>query len=251
MTASQLRRIVAATLIAVVTLSVFTALGFWQYARAHRDDIARSVYALQPTLIQHELAPGDYLPDTLFSRAVVVSGDLHEELAVTSCDRAQSDGTTGCWIVAPLMTADGHAVTIVLGFVASADRSGMLAMARARGTSAVSLTGRLQPDELVGSSGGAIMHPTDSIAYVDAHALGMLWQLPLFDGYVVAEPAHAGTAVTAPLITPPSGITWRNLLYAWQWWAFALFVVFLLARYIMDVRNEGRTLEPDSQEETS
>ena len=84
MTASQIRRIVAATLVALIALAGLTSLGFWQYARAHRDDISRRVAAEQPAQLMHVLAPGDYMPDSLFTRAVIVKGTLQASSAVAS-----------------------------------------------------------------------------------------------------------------------------------------------------------------------
>lgn len=78
----------------------------------------------------------------------------------------------------------------------------------------------------------ALLPQTDDIALITTNELVLRWELALLDGYVVAD------GVDVALNTPPSGISWRNLGYAWQWWSFAAFIVFLLGRYVLDVRTE-------------
>ena len=256
MTASQVRRIIAATLIALVALSGTTALGFWQYARAHRDDIAQQVLAEPAVPVQTLVQPGAYVPERAFTHAVAVRGTLHSDRAILSCERMQADGSSGCWLVAPVVLGDAApAITMVLGFVPSADATRELDAVRALGQVHTDLVGRLQPGEVF-ERGNAIMRPTDRIDFIAVNDLAMLWDTPLHDGYVVLEGRPQGNAVhlqavTSSLIAPPSGITWRNLFYAWQWWAFAAFVLFLLARYVMDVRRESVPIPASDDEETS
>lgn len=78
----------------------------------------------------------------------------------------------------------------------------------------------------------ALLAPADDIALITTNELVLRWGLALLDGYVVAND------IDLELVTPPSGISWRNLGYAWQWWSFAAFIVFLLGRYIFDLRTD-------------
>ena len=108
-----------------------------------------------------------------------------------------------------------------------------LAEVRAFGSQDMDVKGRLQPAEVMVRP-PAMLTPADDIPYISTNELVMRWQLPLLDGFVMKD----GVGMT--LVTPPSGISWRNLMYAWQWWAFAAFIVFLLTRYILDVRAERK-----------
>ena len=244
---SQWRRILAAVLIALIGFSGTSVLGFWQYSRAHRDDIEQQVLQAAPVPVQQLVTPGAYVPEVGFAHAVRLQGDLLGSRALGTCGRTQ-DGLAGCWVLAPVQVG-AHGSTAVLGFVEDALLPSALRTVRAGGDVSVEVLGRLQPAEVI-DRGNAILRPAETVPVINVNELAMRWQTPLRDGYVVLEQALVGSAVTAPLITPPSGITWRNLIYAWQWWAFAAFVLFLLVRYISDVRQESpASTSPDEEEQ--
>lgn len=242
MSRAQGRRIAVAVLLALVGLAGTTGLGYWQFSRAHRDDIAARVLAADAMAPHLLLTPGAYVPEAAFAHRVDVRGTLDAAHALRSCNRVNADGTQGCWLLAPVDTGRGT-ITVVLGFAEESTADALLAELRARPNVVIEARGRLQPAELM-DRGKAILLPTDTVGAINVNELAMRWNTPLLDGYAVADPAIAGTAVTSPLILPPSGITWRNLIYAWQWWGFAAFVLFLLGRYITDVRREAPGVPP-------
>jgi cytochrome oxidase assembly protein ShyY1 len=238
---SQVRRIAIAALVAIVGLSGTTALGFWQYSRAHRDDISQRVLAAAAVPVRDLVAPESYVPEAVFGHAVEVAGTLRLDLALEACGHPQS-GNAGCWFIAPVTPVDGGPATVaVLGWFPAEAYDGPVQGLRERGAQAIDAGGRLQPAELI-DKGRAILRPSDTVTSINVNELAMRWSMPLLDGYVVLDTQIAGSPVNAPLILPPSGITWRNLIYAWQWWAFAAFVLFLLARYVIDVRSEAPTI---------
>lgn len=248
LTRSQLRRIAIATLVAFVGLSGTTALGFWQYSRAHRDDISQQVLAASAVSVAQLVAAESYVPESAFAHAVALEGTLRLDLALEACGHPQQ-GVPGCWFIAPVEPAtSGPASVAVLGWYPIDDNDTPLQSVRDRGAQDISARGRLQPAELI-DKGKAIMQPSETVTSINVNELAMRWSMPLLDGYVVLDEPVVGSRVTTALILPPSGITWRNLIYAWQWWAFAAFVLFLLARYIIDVRSEAPTIPtaPDAQ----
>lgn len=242
MSRAQARRIAVAVLLALIGLAGTTGLGYWQFSRAHRDDIAARVLAADAVTPNRLLTPGAYVPESSFAHRVDIRGALDAAVAVRSCNRVNADGTTGCWLLAPIATAQGT-ITVVLGFARESAADALLAQLQARPSAAVAVQGRVQPAELM-DRGKAILLPSDTVGAINVNELAMRWKTPLLDGYAVADPAVVGVAVTSPLILPPSGITWRNLIYAWQWWGFAAFVLFLLSRYIADVRREAPDVPP-------
>ena len=249
LTRSQLRRIAIATLVAFVGLSGTTALGFWQYSRAHRDDISKQVLAARAVAVEQLVTPETYVPESAFAHAVSLEGTLRLDLALEACGHPQQ-GDQGCWLIAPVEPAtSGLASVAVLGWYPIDANDVTVRSVRDRGPQAVSARGRMQPAELI-DKGKAIMQPSETVASINVNELAMRWSMPLLDGYVVLDEPVVGSRVTAPLILPPSGITWRNLIYAWQWWAFAAFVLFLLTRYIIDVRSEAPTI-PTAQDAQS
>lgn len=245
MTRSQVRRIAVAALVALVGLTGTTALGIWQYSRAHRDDISKQVLAAPAAPVQSLLTPGAYVPEQVFGHLVTVQGLVDRTRTLATCQREQAGQRDGCWLLAPAFVDTGSlAVTIVLGFVPRSQLQASLVEVRALGPGKDTIQGRMQPGELI-DKGKAILRPSDTIPSININELAMRWETNLLDGYMVAERGGYGAPVTAALILPPSGITWRNLIYAWQWWAFAAFVLFLLGRYTIDVRNETSTLATD------
>ena len=250
MTRNQLQRIAIASLIAVVGLVGTSALGVWQYSRAHRDDISKQVLAATPVPVETLVSPAKYVPEGAFAHEVIARGTLVAADALLSCDRFEN-GAAACWVLAPVQLGSGTGITVVLGSAGEADAASALASVRALGTPSVEVRGRIQPGEVI-ERAHAIIKPADRVPYIAVNELAARWQLPLLDGYVVLNPPQHAAAITSPLILPPSGITWRNLMYAWQWWAFAAFIVFLLSRYIMDVRSEAtRTLAHTEEQEQS
>jgi len=242
LTRSQARRIAIAALIAFVGLSGTTALGFWQYSRAHRDDISKRVLAATAAPVRALVPPESYVPESVFGHRVAMPARIEGGRTLATCDREQAGQPSGCWLIAPAFFGDDtHAVTVLLGLIPESRLVSGLAQVRAKGSTDVTLLGRLQPAEVI-DRGSAFLRPSDTVASINVNELAMRWNTDLLDGYVVLARPYFGRAVTAPLILPPSGITWRNLLYAWQWWTFAAFVLFLLARFIIDVRNEAPTI---------
>ena len=250
MTPSQIRRIAIASVLALIGLVGCSLLGVWQYSRAHRDDIAKQVLAATPVPVQDLVRVGDYVPENRFARAVWLHGRLDLAQSLLTCGRSEH-GVDGCWVIAPVAVTTQTSSTAVLGFVPSAQAENLLRKLRNLGSERSELQGRLQPAEVM-DRGHVFLRPATRVPYINVNELALRWKAQLLDGYVIVDgqPSQPGLgAITAPLIMPPSGISWRNLFYAWQWWAFAGFVLFLLVRYILDVREEPTTLADTVSEE--
>ncbi len=250
MTPSQIRRIAIASVLALIGLVGCSLLGVWQYSRAHRDDIAKQVLTAAPVAVQELVQVGQYVPENHFARDVRLTGAMDLAQSLLTCGRTER-GVEGCWVIAPVAVTARTASTAVLGFVPDSQARRVLQALRALGSVPSTLQGRLQPAEVM-DRGHAILRPTTRVPYINVNELALRWKRQLFDGYVIVDgqPRQPGlAAISAPLILPPSGITWRNLFYAWQWWAFAGFVLFLLVRYILDVREEATTLADTISEE--
>jgi len=230
LTRSDWARIVIASVLALAALAVASGLGLWQYSRAHRDDITKQVLSAPAVPVQSLLKPAAYVSEFDFAREVTVSGTLDGARTLMSCGRAYDK----CILLSPLALRDGSlSVVLVTDMCDRVDCAKRLAEVRAFGSQDMDVKGRLQPAEVMVRP-PAMLTPADDIPYISTNELVMRWQLPLLDGFVMKD----GVGMT--LVTPPSGISWRNLMYAWQWWAFAAFIVFLLTRYILDVRAERK-----------
>ena len=228
LTRSDWARIAIATVLAFGALVVVSALGLWQFERAYRDDITQEVLARPAVSVQSLMQPATYVNEFDFAHAVTVDGMRDGAKALLSCDRPGDH----CWLVAPVAVNSTHSVIVVFDDVERASATSALADMRASGMTSVTVKGRLQPAEIM-LRPQAMLAPADDIAFISTNELVMRWQQALLDGFVVAD------GVDYEPVTPPSGISWRNLAYAWQWWTFAAFVGFLLVRYILDVRADS------------
>jgi cytochrome oxidase assembly protein ShyY1 len=225
-TRSDWARIAAATLLALLALVVVGALGLWQFDRAYRDDIREQVLGAPAQPVQSLVSPGSYLPEFDFAHAVTVAGRVQPEQALLSCRENDQ-----CLLLAPVQVTPQHYVAVVFESVARDASASALAEFRTGSARDVTLQGRLQPSEAI-IRPNALLQRADDIPLVTTNELVLRWGLPLLEGYVVSD------GLNVELNLPPSGISWRNLGYAWQWWSFAAFIVFLLGRYVLDVRND-------------
>lgn len=238
-------RLVGWTLVMVFALTSTAALGVWQYSVAHRDDVARAVLAADPVEVSSIHRLGEYVQEQFYGHLVRAQGrlDCARNLRVTL------GGTKSPWVVCPLMLEDGSALAVVLG--EASDEGGLLASAEA-----VSVTGRLQPAQDT-SQLSPLYKPAPAVSYLNTDDLVLRWRSDVLDGYVVATRISTSSGsvnfqgVTklpqSALVLPPAGIELRNLLYAWQWWFFAAFIIFLWVRFVRDELKEPSG-EPSARE---
>lgn len=65
---------------------------------------------------------------------------------------------------------------------------------------------------------------------INTDDLVLRWKADVRDGYVLVT-----RDVSKELfVLPPVGIDIRNLFYAWQWWLFAGFTIFIYSRFVQD-----------------
>ena len=238
MTRRRFARIAAASAIALVALVITTALGGWQYTRAHRNDVTQRVMTAPVRELIDVVEPGKYVQEHFFTQRVRVSGTMRPSQALLTCDHAQ-ERIAGCWVIAPVYVREGLAATVVIGWVPADQADATVEAFRGLPDGRVAVQGRLQPAEVI-DRGHALVTPSLRVPLININELVLRWDTALLDGYTVMFRPAVGERVQTELVAPPSGITWRNLFYAWQWWLFAAFVIFLLGRYILDVINEDK-----------
>ena len=206
-------------------LCATAALGLWQYSVAHRDDVARQVLAAPAVEFSSVSSVGRYVPEVSYGQRVILVGQLECALGFRVKPLAQE------WQVCPLKLADGTSVAIVMGLA----NESVLPNAQA------TIEGKLQP-----AQDASQLSPTYTISslvpVINTDDLVLRWQSDAHDGYVVAEkiivqdqPLTSFEPIPqSEIVTPPVGIELRNLLYAWQWWVFSSFVLFLYFRFVRD-----------------
>lgn len=228
-----------ALLLALVLSGVAGWLGVWQLDawQTRRQAEARDLTTLEPRALADVIGPDDPFPGTEVGRPVKVTGEWVPDGTVQVSGRVQ-DGREGYWSVTPLAVggAGGPAILVVRGWSPTPD------VAPPAGTATV--TGWLQPPE---ASGAVDDDPTDDVLpeLRIADAVQRVDQ-DLYGAYVVLDPArtaptpgsssHLEPASLASLPDVGRFTALRNLLYAFEWWFFGGFALFVWWRWDRDAR---------------
>ena len=215
-------------------------IGRWQYDvwRAHRSESATSVTHAAAVPLDDVLGPDTPYPASGVAKPVVVTGDWDPGGTVYVSGREQS-GRTGVWAVTPVVTASGSEIPVVRGWAASPEAAPVAPQGRA------DLVGLLQPPD---DSGVADDDPTDDVL-PDLSVTDLLQRThrDLYGGYVVATDravpggAAAVTGMDGLVAATPERLpgadsvtALRNILYAFQWWVFGAFAIFMWWRWLSE-----------------
>jgi surfeit locus 1 family protein len=229
--------------VALVLAAVMTVMGVWQFNVYRSKTAAATASKAQadPVPLQSLFPLDAGLPAKAVGRRVSVSGTwaaAGDQIFVA--DRVH-EGRNGYWVVTPLLlderAADGSqgAVPVIRGWVSSPS-----ARAAAAPTGRASVVGAVVASEAEDSSAAAArgrVLPSLRIA-----TMVSLVDYRLYDGFVMQEssdPAMSGGPAVVPAPPPPTdhaGL--RNVAYAFQWWIFAAFALFMWWRMMRDAAND-------------
>lgn len=234
-------RHLALLLVAVLVIIAFVQLGRWQLGVAEDEasqEALERARTQQPVAVETVLTPHSDFPGELSTRPVVATGEFGADQVVVANRRL--DGRPGFWVVAPLrVSATGATLPVLRGFVTSPSDAPPVPSGQ------VTVTGGLAPPE---SPYAGEAPPEGLLASVDTSVLVSRWPGELYNAFVFQqdqdpEPtaAEVATMQTVPTPTGDTGFKWRNAAYALQWWAFALFALFMWWRVVKedDEREEA------------
>jgi cytochrome oxidase assembly protein ShyY1 len=227
-------------------------LGQWQLnrAREHRREPAeraeRAKERATPKPVEQVLAPRTTFPRDGVNTRVSAVGAWDPAHRLLVADRKLA-GRKGFWVLVPLRLADGSAVPVVRGWVASPSDPAAAAPVGAD----VQVVGLLQPSEppsqrAPGQGSGLPAGQVDRVAVAE---LVNRWPYPLITGFVVQQTQTPATGpvpapVPAPTIDP--GLDLQNLSYAIQWWLFAGLGLFFWWRVVRDDHRGDLEVHLDS-----
>lgn len=225
--------------VTVVILFVFF-LGRWQLHRW--EDRGTSVVPPdnRPAVSLAQLVqPDEPLPGGSIGRQTTVTGRFDDAHQVLVADR-QLGGRNGFWVVSALHPENGTAgaaALVVRGWVPTATDPAI----RVPDTS-VTVSGRLyaSEDPPPVDSGTSAPLPAGQYRVVNTAELTGAFPYRILDGYVLlahTDPPLAGpqpTVVPVPIATENNGGGIRNLIYAIQWWLFAIAVLYFWGRLVRD-----------------
>ncbi|PRX99415.1 SURF1 family protein [Allonocardiopsis opalescens] len=209
-------------LLVVLAVAVCCALGLWQFDRARQTE-SRPLPATETAELAEVLPPGGRLTETAAGRSVRVTGRYDGERQLLVPDRVLND-RDGFYLIAPLVTADGTAVTVNRGWLPGSNDDVPEVPPVPGGE--VTVTGRLTPAEspLDYPSRGGL--PEGQVNAINGSALVNLWPYPIYDGHVELtgqDPApDPAVAPLPPPVTERVSWDWQNLGYSGQWWVFAV-----------------------------
>jgi surfeit locus 1 family protein len=248
-------------LVALVAASVMVLLGHWQLGRAREhgrepvERLARAQVTAVPKPLAQVIRARQTFPREAVNLRVIATGywDYAHRLLIT--DRTLN-GRDGYWVLVPLKLADGSALPVVRGWVASpADPAATGSTGTPGPAGAVQVVGLLQPTEapLDHTPGQADRLPADQLARIAATDLVNDWPFPLITGFLVQQsqtPATGPAPAPVPPPTPDSGLDLLNVFYAFQWWLFAGVTLFFWWRLVRDDHLRDPDADPDADPDT-
>ncbi|WP_375001327.1 SURF1 family protein [Aeromicrobium sp. CTD01-1L150] len=213
--------------------------GLWQYGAYEREQSQERVErsAMAPVPLQEVWPVGEPFTAELDHRRVEVRGTFGAAADQLWVSGRHQGGQDGFWLLAPLVVdGAGEALLVVRGF---APEVGDLPPVPA-GTQNV--TAILRPSE----GEGAALDDRRVVGTVRVPSLLNELDMPLYSGFAVAtSDTGAGLALAEE---PEPDVSWTvgltNLAYALQWWAFALFAVFMWWRMCTDQVAQARAAVP-------
>jgi surfeit locus 1 family protein len=212
-------------LLGLVAAAAMAVLGVWQLD-VYRSTGAETAEArvAAPVLDLEQVAPPGVAVRDGFGRSVRFVGRYEPSLQVLVPLEAD---TSRYRVLSGLKQADGSIVPVVRGVVSS-----RTAPPAPEGT--VTQTGVLLPSEDNVQAGD---DASDEPTAIRLPALAQRWSGQLIGGFVTlsAADARAQGIEPAPLDLPQAQGRLRNAAYAFQWWVFGAFAVFLAVRMARDL----------------
>ncbi|MCW2818270.1 MAG: hypothetical protein JWR42_1057 [Marmoricola sp.] len=232
-----------AHLLLVLAVIAAILLGLWQL---HVWEAARTSEASdltrKPALPLTKVMGGDSaFPGQYLGQPVTLTGSWMPKGTVYVSDR-DLGSRRGFWVVTPVLVGRS-AMPVVRGWSVRAEAPAP--------SGSVSVDGWLQPSEGTGAvddDGHDDVIPEMRVASMVEHV-----DADLYSGFVVARQrgastAYAGLAPVTPESIPEvsSTTSLRNLLYAFQWWVFGGFAVYIWWRWCRDTLEDlAQGPEPD------
>lgn len=210
-------------LVGIVAAVVMVALGLWQMrVFSERGEHVAAERATLPAVDLLERIPAGGEVGDVYGRRVTVAGTYVPDEQVLVVDR---DGTRR--VLSGLLLADGRVVPVVRGTVTAAELP----------TAPVGLQaveGVFLPSE----AGAEHRTPPGTLGSVRLPLLAQQWPQQLAPGFVTIDPERSAAQGLGPahVELPSESGAVRNLGYAMQWWAFAVFALVMAAAITRSMR---------------
>jgi cytochrome oxidase assembly protein ShyY1 len=206
-------------IIAVAILAgVFVRLGIWQLDRAAELKELQKPYVEQPIVPLSDVStPASNLQDSAVNRIVTFSGQYVAQFDAPG--QKDKNDQIGKWLVGLLEVNGGGAILVVRGLENEEIPKGE-----------VFVQGRLMVRQFEDQAEKA----EDQLSRLDPSVLVSTYDMPLYDGYVVAQSEIVNgkqlqlkRVAIDPVQPKVPGYYWQHISYVVIWWLMALVVVFL------------------------
>jgi len=235
----------------VLACAAAVALGIWQYDvwHEHRVEEQRNLTDAPPVPINQIFGHDAPLPGNAVGQPVEVTGTWLTGATVLVQGRTDSSGRHGMWVVTPLTNgaANAPAVPVVRGWVPDGTRPSAVPPPPEK---RIEVIGWLQPPEDDASAGGD--GHAGILPDLEISAIAQRVHQDLYGGYVISKHSDSGL-VAATLSQLPSvgaSTALRNLLYAFEWWFFAGFAVYIWWRHVRDATTERPVEDAEAEDAT-
>ncbi|GAA3569684.1 SURF1 family protein [Kribbella ginsengisoli] len=237
----------ALLLLALAIAATMSVLGVWQLDVYHSKTAAATAKRAEgaPVPLNTLFSIDEGLTSKAVGRKVTVTGTwgpAADQLYIS--DRRLGD-KNGFWVVSPVMldstgSADAStgAVMVVRGWVPTVADPAVKPL-----TGRVELTGAVAQSEAQDASGDAAKGRT--LQSLRIPTIVDLVDYRIYDAFVVLssidKPAASSAALSPAIVPAPSPPTdhagLRNVAYAFQWWIFAAFTLWMWGRMVLDAHR--------------
>jgi cytochrome oxidase assembly protein ShyY1 len=232
--------------LALVVLGIVA--GRWQWSVAHdvaRADAVREVQERPVRPLADVMAPHESFPDEGSGQRVTATGRYAGEPLVV-VDR-RYEGQAVDWVLDRFVVeGTGANLAVVRGFVPTGEDP----PSAPRGT--IDLVGSLAPPEAPDETGGI---EDGRLTSVDIAQLVNEWPGEMYNGFAFAVTEDGGaTAEDLERVPPPlpdTSLQFRNVMYAFQWWMFAVFAVWMWVKMVRQEARREQAGEPARELEES
>lgn len=240
-------------LLALAIAGVMSVMGVWQLDVYQSKTAAATAKRVEgaPVALQSLFSIDEGLPSKAVGRRVTVGGTwgpAADQVLITDRRQGTADGL---WVVSPVMLpGSGGAVMVVRGWVPSATDPAVTAP-----TGPVELSGSVVSSEAEDASDDAAKGRTLSSLRIPT--IVHLVDYRLYDAFVIQASVDSGVVPSpAPAVVPPpspptdhAGL--RNIAYAFQWWVFAAFTLWMWAKMVLDAHRSPDEPDVDAEADPS
>lgn len=229
-------------MVALACAVLFVIAGRWQWSVAHdvaRADAVREVQERPVSPLSEVVGPHESFPDEGSGQRVSTRGSYSGDPVLVVGRRF--DGAEVSWVLDRFVVDDTKAnLAVVRGWIPKGEDP------PSPPTGTIDLEGSLAPPEAPDESSGI---EDGKLTSVDIAQLVNAWPGEIYNGFAFAV-SEDGTAKAVGLqrVPPPlpdTSLKFRNVMYAGQWWMFAVFALWM---WIKMVRQAARAEQDEAEE---